>query len=312
MIKNPAVIGFLIIYLLSIYVLNSEDIYSLSDSFSFLLIVGVFFSTLVYLLTLPSKPFEVPNITSKAEITIVLLCLLLVTGYLSWGKSFINVFLTGDQGDGILTYHVPDLILKLILFVLIPFLAFYKFFNYSLKDFGIQFKNIHKNWWSHLPVLIGMSLVLIIFNYYAGRAADPIHQGKYTTFQLAIGLPITFLWLLFEVGLVEEFFFRALIQSRLAAYLKSELTALITTCILFGLAHVPGLYIRGAGAITVLGDSPSLAITIAYSIVVLSISGFFLGLIWIRTKNLVVLTFIHASTDLLPSFPDMLDSFGGL
>jgi membrane protease YdiL (CAAX protease family) len=40
--------------------------------------------------------------------------------------------------------------------------------------------------------------------------------------------------------LVEEFFFRALLQARLAAYFRSEVTGVVLMSLIFGFAHVPG------------------------------------------------------------------------
>ena len=44
------------------------------------------------------------------------------------------------------------------------------------------------------------------------------------------------------------------------------------------------------------------AFAIAYSIVVLAVSGVTFGTIWARTKNLFALMLIHAGGDLLPNF----------
>ena len=184
-----------------------------------------------------------------------------------------------------------------------------KYFGYSLKDFGIQFKNTGSNWKSHLPVMVGLVLFFILFNYFVGRGAEPIREGHFSAMQLIIGMPLSFIWLLLEVGLVEEFFFRAYLQTRLAVFFKSKLSGIITACLIFGLAHAPGLYLRGAGSITALGDSPTFIFAVAYSIVTLSVAGFFLGIIWIRTRNLPLLMVIHAAGDLMPGYPELMQVF---
>jgi len=38
---------------------------------------------------------------------------------------------------------------------------------------------------------------------------------------------LVYLWLVVEVGLVEEFFFRALLQSRLSVFLRSEVSGIV-------------------------------------------------------------------------------------
>jgi len=47
-----------------------------------------------------------------------------------------------------------------------------------------------------------------------------------------------------EVGVVEEFFFRVRLQSRLSAVLKSKLGGIVRASLRFGLGHAPGLYLR--------------------------------------------------------------------
>ena len=47
-------------------------------------------------------------------------------------------------------------------------------------------------------------------------------------------------------GLCEEFLFRAVLQTRLAAVMKTEIGAAAIAALLFALAHVPGLYMRSA------------------------------------------------------------------
>ena len=48
---------------------------------------------------------------------------------------------------------------------------------------------------------------------------------------------------------------------------------------------------------------------IAYSIVVLAVSGITFGVIWARTKNLFALMLIHAAGDLLPNFGSFVQTW---
>jgi CAAX protease family protein len=109
-------------------------------------------------------------------------------------------------------------------------------------------------------------------------------------------------WLFVEAGLVEEFFFRGLVQSHFAAAFKSEVSGVVLMSLIFGLAHAPGFIFRHAGEVEGLGSTPSAIDAIAYSIVVLAVSGITFGIIWARTKNLFALMLIHAAGDLLPNF----------
>src|SRR5215471_5357062 len=77
-----------------------------------------------------------------------------------------------------------------------------------------------------------------------GRGLHDVVAAHVSPSTLALGFPITFVWLALEAGVVEEFFFRVLLQTRLAAVLKSELGGIVLMSLLFGLAHAPGIYLR--------------------------------------------------------------------
>jgi uncharacterized protein len=80
-----------------------------------------------------------------------------------------------------------------------------------------------------------------------------------------------------EVGVVKEFFFRVLLQERLAAVLPPPWGRLVIAAVLFGLVHAPGFYLRPADTQEALGAHPSLLMAIGYSIVMTSLAGLFLG-----------------------------------
>jgi membrane protease YdiL (CAAX protease family) len=48
---------------------------------------------------------------------------------------------------------------------------------------------------------------------------------------------------------------------------------------------------------------------IGYSIVITSVAGFFLGVLWARTRNFLVLVLVHAAADLLPNMLPTLRAF---
>jgi membrane protease YdiL (CAAX protease family) len=151
-----------------------------------------------------------------------------------------------------------------------------------------------------------MTILILVFQLFAGNGAKPIRQGVYNLHQLSIAIPLGFIWLFFEVGLVEEFFYRVILQSRMKALTGSTLGGIVVSGLLFGLSHAPGMYLRGAGTLDGLGAEPSLLSAVGYSIVTLSCAGFFLGVIWERTRNLWLICAIHAVVDLLPFVPKFI------
>jgi uncharacterized protein len=58
---------------------------------------------------------------------------------------------------------------------------------------------------------------------------------------IGLGVPLTLAWNSLEAGVVEEFLFRVLLQTRLSAAIRSELGAIVFTSLAFGLMHAPGL-----------------------------------------------------------------------
>jgi len=142
----------------------------------------------------------------------------------------------------------------------------------------------------------------LCFQYFFSGGGAVFRREHFTTFQLFVGLPLCFVWLFVEAGLVEEFFFRGLVQSHFAAAFKSEVSGVVLMSLIFGLAHAPGFIFRHAGEVEGLGSNPSAVDAIAYSIVVLAVSGIMFGIIWARTKNLFAVMLIHAAGDLLPNF----------
>ena len=79
--------------------------------------------------------------------------------------------------------------------------------------------------------------------------------------------------------------------------------------VLFGLTHAPGFYLRPAATQEALGPHPSLLLAVGYSIVVTSVASFFLGILWMRTKNLAVVIIVHAAADFLPNLVPFCRNF---
>ena len=90
---------------------------------------------------------------------------------------------------------------------------------------------------------------------------------------------------------------------------KSEVGAIVVMCVLFGLAHAPGLYFRAGRTLEAVGTSPSWLMALGYSIVVTSVAGFFLGVLWARTQNLLLVMAIHAAGDLIPNLAPIVKAW---
>ena len=126
--------------------------------------------------------------------------------------------------------------------------------------------------------------------------------------QLFIGFPLCFAWLFIEAGLIEEFFFRAVLQSRIAVLLKSNIGGITISGLIFGLAHAPGLYLRGAESEGVTEQLPFI-FWAAYTISAMSLAGIFLGIVWMKTKNIYLVMAIHAMVDLVPNVAEFMKTW---
>ena len=83
--------------------------------------------------------------------------------------------------------------------------------------------------------------------------------------------------------------------------LRSPIAGIIISGLIFGLAHAPGLYLRGAESEGVSEQMP-FVFWAAYTVTAMSVAGIFLGVVWRRTKNLYLIMALHAMVDLLPNF----------
>lgn len=292
------IITFLIIYCSACFALIQTYHLAVSDLLSTVFCFGVLLSAVAYWLTanqLPrkEKPFR------RQEFYLLPLLLIWIIVYITFGSTLVNRILpaTTKNNDQILFVFI--IIKKLFVFFLVPF-ACYKLLKFHLKDFGLKLSKKHfldkKNW----TIFFVFSLLALVFEYYFGGGTATIREHKFSFMQLSKAIPLCFLWLFIEVGLVEEFFYRAIIQSRLTSWFKSAWAGILTGGLLFALSHLPGLYLRGAESEGI--DRPrSILFWASFCIANMSVAGIALGIVWWRTKNLYLVMALHAVIDLLPN-----------
>ncbi len=293
--RNPFVLGYLALYATFFLLLLKVERFAAGEALAVLLIVGVAFSALAWQLTKNATPLAFFVKSPAAESALLVAYLFLVAGFLAGGLNAVQKFFPAEP-----LHSLVLLAAKLSLFVLAPLGLLMGFWKYRVRDFAAP------GWRRHLGVVFWMSLVWILFQIVFGRGRFEIQRLGAGTGLLALATPLAFLWLTIEVGLVEEFFFRTLLQSRLAALLRSEVAGIVLMSLVFGLVHAPGLYFRPASTLEAVGTSPSVLMAVGYSVVVTSVTGFFLGILWARTKNLVALALIHAAADLVPNLAQIV------
>jgi membrane protease YdiL (CAAX protease family) len=288
--------------------LSARGTWPLEEALAILVLMGGLFPLLAWLLLRRATPLPASVArVGASEWGVLAALVLMVTAWLAVGRGPVDALLAGASPAA---RQVGELAGKLLVFVAIPWFVMTRIFGRRAADFGLG-----RSAWvalngRHGVAALVLGLGLIGFQWFVGAGAAPIRDGAFDGIQLAIGLPLSFLWLVLEVGLVEEFFFRGLLQQRFAAGLGSELAGGVAAAVLFGLAHAPGYVLRSAAAVEALGRTPDVADAIAYSIAIASVAAILFGVIWGLTRNLWVGIIPHAAIDLLPNAPDLMRAFG--
>jgi len=281
--------GYIAVYGGMLFAMQRSGDFDISEPLLVLAILGVGFSFATWVLTVRVSPLDYPITNPQRELQTVGMYFLFVVAFITWGLGLIHRYIPSDPADAFVI-----LAAKLTVFCIIPAVLMRARFGYSLRRLAPMTARA-----GHVLACLGMCLLMLAFQSVLGRGLHDIQSTHLAGATLIYGIPLTFVWLALEAGVVEEFFFRVLLQTRLAAVLKSELGAIVLMSLVFGLAHAPGLYLRTS--LTQEGlQHPSLLMAASYSIVITSVAGFFLGVLWARTRNFAVVVAVHAMGDLLP------------
>ena len=286
------------LWALAFIVLRRSERFEVSEALPALVILGVIFPALAMLAT--RRVSALHYVVRRPGIETAVLVMYL--GGIAW------VLVSGfGRVARIGTEPLHSLVLlgvKLMVFVAFPTAIAMAVGHYRIAELV----PISLSWHALRPAL-WMSLAALLMQSLLGRGLHDIREAHVPVWVLAVATPLSFIWLTVEVGVVEEFFFRVLLQERLAAVLRSPWGGLVVAAVLFGLVHAPGFYLRPAATQEALGSHPSLLMAVGYSIVLTSLAGLFLGVLWMRTKNFAVLVIVHAAGDLLPNLVPWVKAF---
>lgn len=153
-----------------------------------------------------------------------------------------------------------------------------------------------RKFWRTFIVLSALLLALLCVVSPSLQQIGELHASPLT---LAWGVSAAFIWLALEAGLCEEFLFRAVLQTRLSALFRSAWMGVVVTSIVFGLAHAPGLFLRGGPGVD--GWSTDPFQVIAFTIATLAPISLLFGVNYARTKSLLLVVLLHAMVDVLPN-----------
>lgn len=292
------VIAYFALWAIVLISLRTFEGFDASEALAALVILGVILPALAMLAT--RRVSALPYVVHQPGIEAVVLMMYLVV--IAWVlvSGFGRIARIGTEP----LHSVVLLGVKLVAVVGVPAAITLALGHYRIAELlpiSLRWRDIRPALW--------MAMAALLMQSFLGRGLHDIREAHLPVWVLAVATPLSFAWLVIEVGVVEELLFRVLLQERLAAVLRSSWGGLVVAAVLFGLLHAPGFYLRPAATQEALGLHPSLFMAVGYSIVLTSLAGLFLGVLWIRTKNFAVLVIAHAAGDVLPNLVPWAKAF---
>jgi len=284
-LKTPTVLVFIAIYIFAVVLvfLNEPE-----NALTYIgLSIGILF--LCWWIIDLTKKITIQDIKIKRpgfELIIGLL-ILIIWDYLPLPKI--------DFGD---KWNIGMIIKKTIIFVGLPFL-FLKFRKNSLASMGLKSKEWKKNLWVGFIVFLALAIPSAFF---IGNTGSEILSGKYSASQVGIGLFSSFTYYFLMSGFSEEFLFRAFIQTRISYLLKSSISGVLITSLIFGLGHIHGI----------MQWYPGITIAEAFcrAFFLQTFMGIMFGVLWERTRNLIPCVFVHSGVDGLNNLFSVITKLG--
>lgn len=216
-------VAYLVVYAAMLLAMHGAAAFDIAEPLMVLVILGVGFSLAAWLLTIGVQALDYSILKPKGELTAAAIYLLPVVLFATWGLDLLHRYVPADPGNAF-----TILAAKLLVFVVLPAAIMQARFGYRLRHLAPMSARIRD-----LVVMLGMSLLLLLFQAFLGRGPRDIASAHLPPSLLWYGIPLTFLWLALEAGVVEEFFFRVLLQTRLSAVLQSELGTIVLMSVIF-------------------------------------------------------------------------------
>jgi membrane protease YdiL (CAAX protease family) len=158
-----------------------------------------------------------------------------------------------------------------------------------------------RGFWPTLVILCGVMFALLSVVSPSLKQIGALNLGPAAALAWVLA---SWVWNSLEAGLCEEFLFRASLQSRLTSWFRSPVSAIALTSVLFALSHWPGLYLRGGPDVD--GWSPDPIQVAAFTIATLSPLSVALGVLWARSRSLLLVVLVHGAIDALPNALDLV------
>jgi membrane protease YdiL (CAAX protease family) len=278
-----------LVYAGALVTLAQEPGFSLVEPLFVLVVLGGVMSALAWASTRkPAAALVAPPARGPRDVVAVLAYLaLFAVLVLGFGFTAVKGAVTTEPAQSI-----ASLVVKLVTMVALPLALLAALGGTWLPALRLERR--------HVPALVVVGAALLTFQAVFGRGLKTLGELDPSGATLAWAIPACFVWMCVEAGLSEEVLFRVVVQDTLARWMKSNAAAIATASLVFGLAHAPGLFLRGGILMEGVAE-PSLAWAIAYSIAVIAPAGLLFGMLWARTRNLLLIVVLHGAMDTLPN-----------
>ena len=301
---SPRALGAVVVYALvyagSLVVLARNPSFEAGESLGALLIFGILFAFVAWLATVGIVPREMPVRAPGRE-------MLAISGYLALFAVLVLGWLFTVVRNGVLDGRVEEftiLAVKLATMVALPAWLFTRF-GYSWREL----LGLHRFDGRHWRALAIMAVLLLALQLVVGQGPKRLAALAQPAWLVAVAAPLALLWMTVEAGLTEEFLFRVLLQTRASAWLRSETAGVMLMALLFGVAHAPGIVMRGQHVMEGMSAAPDPLTAVAYTIAVVSPIGIMIGVLWARTRSLLLLVLLHGWADLVPNLAPFVETW---
>jgi membrane protease YdiL (CAAX protease family) len=301
-VRNRSLWLFLAVYGLSITVLLLNGLPP-GEVLGVLVIFCLGLPALTMLCCLDMPLPEPPAPAVRYEAAMIPGLLLGVSAFLAFKGDILQALLPDAPGPRL--HDVVNTLLKLAAFFVVP---------------ALVLRLIHRGWpasgalpparWRLWLCFAVLAVVATAVQFVVGTGARQLLAPEYQARHWVLGALLCFAWMSVEAGLVEEFFFRRLLQSRIAALSGSQLSAVCLGSLAFGLAHAPGFFLRGAGADEGLGAHPGIFLCLAYGVAMQGVVGLVFGILWARTRSLTLVVALHGVIDAAANTAGFMDTWG--
>ena len=183
-----------------------------------------------------------------------------------------------------------------LLLVILPGL-YLLYRQYDLKEMGLSFGQIKQNLWVSLCVCLFIGAILILLT----PGGKFITSGTLPVYKLTITLFIAFGYGFFFAGFFEEFFFRSVLQTRMTSFSRSPVSGIAIASLIFGLYHFPFQFFGDGAASGIVG------LSLANVLTEQMISGPIFGILWYRTRSLIVPVIVHSFIDAISGLPTIAE-----